>query len=80
MVKTPDTKVFCMSLPDTLSNIRRIDGGFATAIPEDWMQGRTSYGGFSAALWLTIVQIAGNCKGVLDDLPVRVVCVRPTRE
>lgn len=41
-----------MSLPDTLSNIRRIDGGFATTVPEDWMQGRTSYGGFSSALAL----------------------------
>ena len=41
-----------MSLPDTLSSIRRIDGGFATTVPEDWMQGRTCYGGFSSALAL----------------------------
>jgi acyl-CoA thioesterase len=41
-----------MSLPDTLSSLRRIDGGFATTVPEDWMQGRTSYGGFSSALAL----------------------------
>ncbi len=52
-----------MSLPDTLSNLRRIDGGFATAIPEDWMQGRTSYGGFSAALALEAA------RGLADDLP-----------
>jgi len=52
-----------MSLPDTLSNIRRIDGGFATAIPEDWMQGRTSYGGFSAALALEAA------RGLAPDLP-----------
>ena len=41
-----------MSLPETLSNLRRIDGGFATIVPDGWMQGRTSYGGFSAALAL----------------------------
>jgi len=52
MGQTPDTKVFSMSLPDTLSTIRRIEGGFATSVPDDWMQGRTSYGGFSAALAL----------------------------
>ena len=52
-----------MSLPDTLSNIRRIEGGFATAIPEDWMQGRTSYGGFSAALALEAA------RGLAPDLP-----------
>lgn len=52
-----------MSLPDTLSNIRLIDGGFATAIPEDWMQGRTSYGGFSAALALEAA------RNLAPDLP-----------
>lgn len=52
-----------MSLPETLSNIRRIDGGFATDIPEDWMQGRTSYGGFSAALALEAA------RGLAADLP-----------
>lgn len=52
-----------MSLPDTLSNIRPIDGGFATAIPEDWMQGRTSYGGFSAALALEAA------RNLAPDLP-----------
>jgi acyl-CoA thioesterase len=41
-----------MSLPDTLSTLRIIDGGFAAVVPDDWMQGRTSYGGFSAALAL----------------------------
>lgn len=52
-----------MSLPDTLSNLRRIDGGFATSIPEDWMQGRTSYGGFSSALALEAARL------LADDLP-----------
>ncbi len=52
-----------MSLPDTLSNIRRIDGGFTAEIPEDWKQGRTSYGGFSAALALEAA------RGLAPDLP-----------
>lgn len=52
-----------MSLPDTLSNLRRIDGGFATIVPDGWMQGRTSYGGFSAALALEAA------RGLADDLP-----------
>lgn len=52
-----------MSLPDTLSNLRRIDGGFAVRIPEDWMQGRTSYGGFSSALALEAARL------LADDLP-----------
>lgn len=52
-----------MSLPDTLSNLRLIDGGFATAIPDDWMQGRTSYGGFSAALALEAA------RNLAPDLP-----------
>lgn len=52
-----------MSLPETLSALRPIPGGFATAIPEDWMQGRTSYGGFSAALALEAA------RGLAPDLP-----------
>lgn len=52
-----------MSLPETLSNLRRIDGGFATIVPDGWMQGRTSYGGFSAALALEAA------RGLADDLP-----------
>lgn len=52
-----------MSLPDTLSNIRQIEGGFATTVPEDWMQGRTTYGGFSAALALEAA------RNMAPDLP-----------
>lgn len=52
-----------MSLPDTLSNIRRIEGGFATVVPDDWMQGRTTYGGFSSALALEAART------LADDLP-----------
>ena len=45
-----------MSLPEVLAAARPIDGGFAADIPTDWMQGRTSYGGFSAALALVAAQ------------------------
>ncbi len=52
-----------MSLPSVLAAARPIDGGFTATIPADWMQGRTSYGGFSAALALAAAQ------GLADDLP-----------
>lgn len=49
-----------MSLPQTLAAARPIANGFAADIPHDWMQGRTTYGGFSAALALAAAQRA-NC-------------------
>ncbi len=49
-----------MSLPATLAAARPIDGGFAATVPEDWKQGRTAYGGFSAALALVAAQRAGG--------------------
>lgn len=52
-----------MSLPQILAAARPIDGGFAATIPSDWMQGRTSYGGLSAALALAAAQ------GLVVDLP-----------
>jgi acyl-CoA thioesterase len=52
-----------MSLPETLSTLRLIDGGFAAHIPDEWMQGRTSYGGFSSALALEAARL------LADDLP-----------
>lgn len=45
-----------MSLPQVLAAARLIDGGFVATIPGDWMQGRTSYGGFSAAMGLAAAQ------------------------
>lgn len=39
-------------LADILAAAARTDQGLRTAIPADWMQGRTSYGGLSAALAL----------------------------
>ena len=52
-----------MSLPQTLAAARPIVGGFAVSVPENWMQGRTTYGGFSAALALAAAQRLG------EDLP-----------
>ena len=39
-------------IADLLAAAERRDGGFRTAIPADWLQGRTAYGGLSAALAL----------------------------
>ncbi len=52
-----------MTLPEILAAQRPIDGGFAATIPENWMQGRTSYGGLSAALALVAAQ------ELVPDLP-----------
>ena len=52
-----------MSLPQTLAAARPIDGGFAATVPDNWMQGRTTYGGFSAALALVAAQ------RLVDGLP-----------
>lgn len=39
-------------IADLLAAAQPIEGGFRTAIPADWAQGRTAYGGLSAALAL----------------------------
>ncbi|NIJ20120.1 acyl-CoA thioesterase [Sphingomonas naasensis] len=39
-------------IADILAAAARHEGGFRTAIPADWMQGRTAFGGLSAALAL----------------------------
>ncbi len=50
-----------MSLPQTIAASRATDTGLIAAIPKDWMQGRTSYGGFSSALALVAAQrLAGD--------------------
>lgn len=43
-------------IADILAGATPIDGGFRTAIPADWLQGRTSYGGLSSALALHAAQ------------------------
>lgn len=51
------------TLPALLAAAQRTDVGFTTAIPSNWAQGRTAYGGLSAALALTAA------KQVEADLP-----------
>lgn len=51
------------SLTDILSSATPIPGGFTSEIPANWLQGRTAYGGLSAALALDAAQ------RLADDLP-----------
>jgi hypothetical protein len=51
------------SLPDTLAALERVEGGWRGSIPDTWLQGRTAYGGFSAALALHAAQMSDT------DLP-----------
>lgn len=41
-----------MSLPEILKTAIPADGGFDAHIPDSWLQGRTAYGGLSAAMAL----------------------------
>ena len=52
-----------MNLREIIAAARVNAHGFDAAIPEMWMQGRTAYGGLSAALGLTAAQ------GTANDLP-----------
>ena len=52
-----------MTLADILAQAVRTDGGLEATIPETWMQGRTAYGGLSAALALQ------GARAVAQDLP-----------
>lgn len=50
-----------MSLAELLAGAERGDHGFALDVPESWHQGRTGYGGFSAALALAAArQVRGK--------------------
>ena len=44
------------TLAEILNGMKPVEGGFAATIPADWMQGRTSYGGLSAAIALHAAQ------------------------
>ena len=44
------------SLPQVLCQLEPIEGGWRGVIPDIWLQGRTAYGGFSAALALHAAQ------------------------
>lgn len=51
------------SLPTLLAQAQRSETGFTTAIPANWLQGRTAYGGLSTALALAAA------KQIEPDLP-----------
>jgi acyl-CoA thioesterase len=52
-----------MSLPAIIAAARQTETGLIAEIPENWMQGRTSYGGLSSALALEAARHRA------DDLP-----------
>lgn len=53
-----------MSFAALIDGARSLEGGLALAVPETWHQGRTAYGGFSAALALAAARKVGG-----DTLP-----------
>lgn len=53
-----------MTFLDILAGAEALESGFRLAIPEDWHQGRTAYGGLSAALALEAARRVGG-----DGLP-----------
>ncbi len=52
-----------LSLSQVLGSSERIDGDLQFPVPPNWMQGRTTYGGFSSALLLAAARNA------VEDLP-----------
>ena len=52
-----------MNVPGILAAREPVEGGFRAHVPDSWLQGRTAYGGLSAALAYEAA------KGVADDLP-----------
>jgi acyl-CoA thioesterase len=49
-----------MSFAAVLAEAKPVADGLAVAIPEDWHQGRTAYGGFSSALALSAAMRVGG--------------------
>lgn len=45
-----------VGLPDMLAGAEPLDDGFALDITEDWLQGRTAYGGLTSAIALAAAQ------------------------
>ncbi len=45
-------------LKQIIDAMEPVDGGWKAAIPDTWLQGRTSYGGLSAALALHVAQLS----------------------
>ena len=44
------------SLAEAIAALEPVDGGWRGTVPDNWLQGRTAYGGFSAALALHAAQ------------------------
>ncbi len=55
--------VAATSVGELLAHAERRDGGLSATLPDNWLQGRTAYGGVSAALALTAA------RGLAVDLP-----------
>jgi acyl-CoA thioesterase len=55
-----------ISLKQAIDALEPIEGGWRGTVPENWLQGRTAYGGFSAALALHAAQ-----KSDVDLPPLR---------
>ena len=53
-----------MDFDSVLAGMVAVDGGWTATVPEDWQQGRTAFGGLSAALALSA------CRKLVPDLPV----------
>lgn len=51
------------TLSQALDALSRVEGGWTAPVPSNWAQGRTAYGGFTAALLL------GAARAGQDDLP-----------
>ena len=45
-----------ISLPEAIAALEPVEGGWRGTIPDNWLQGRTAYGGMSAALALHAAQ------------------------
>lgn len=59
-----------MLLSQLLSSAREQDGGFTTAVPDDWMQGRSAFGGLLGALAVRAMR-----SRVMPEVPLRVLQV-----
>lgn len=49
-----------MSFPDVLAAAEPRENGFRAAVPPEWLQGRTAFGGFSSALALAAAMRVGG--------------------
>lgn len=62
-----------MTFSEILTSAEPRDDGFALTVPESWHQGRTAYGGFSAALGLVAAQQVGGALPPLRSAQVSFV-------